>query len=387
MASPKPHSTHNPVKFLTGATGFLGSHICYALLEAGHHVVALTRASRNQKADERVVEVLSRIAASEEAARSLAARLEVVEGDIAAERLGLDHETYRGLTERVDETWHIAASLSFLEEDREDIFRMNLDGTSRVVEFVSGPTSRRLQHVSTAYVAGTRTGVVLEEELDVGQDFRNPYEESKCRAELLIAAAAAEGRIVPTVYRPSIVIGESRSGKATHFHGVYAFIRGLWAVVERLRRKSPDGGIVQLPLRVLGSLTTTLNFVPIDYVTDGMVEIGKRPDSVGRTFHMANPEATPNALWLGIVCAQLGVEGIRFVENSSFEVEPMTRMEALFHRQMAFYNQYLQGEPRFDCSNALGALEGTSVRCPGVSDEFARKMTGWYIDRLNEKRG
>ncbi len=387
MTSRTPHSTPNSARLLTGATGFLGSHLCLALLEAGHRVVALVRASKNQTAEERVVEVLGRVSGNPEHVPSLTARLEVVEGDIAADWLALGKKAFLDLADRVGETWHSAASLSFLEEDREDIFRMNVEGTRHILDFVARTESRRLHHVSTAYVAGTRTGIMREEELDVGQGFKNPYEESKCRAELRIAEQAAEGLIVPTVYRPSIVIGDSRSGRATHFHGVYAFIRGLWAVVERLRRKSEDGGVVGLPLRVLGSLTSTLNFVPIDYVTEGMIEISNRPDSAGRTFHMANPDATPNSLWLGIVCDQLGVEGIRFVDSSSFEDEPMTRLEALFHRQMAFYNQYLEEEPQFDCTNALEALAATSIRCPKVSDEFARKMTGWYIDRLNGKKG
>src|SRR6185295_8374142 len=119
--------------------------------------------------------------------------------------------------------------------------------------------------------------------------------------------------IVASVYRPSIVIGDSKSGRATHFHGVYAFIRALWAVLERIRRRMPERGVVQLPLRVLGRESETLNFVPIDYVVDGMISISRRPDSIGGTYHLANPVATQNRLWLRNICRLLQVDGIQLV--------------------------------------------------------------------------
>ncbi len=372
--------------FLTGATGFLGSHICWALLAEGHRVTALARSSKVQSARDRVIETLVGTAGGTEDLDAHLDHLKVLEGDISAPELGLRRPEFEELKAATDEIWHSAASLSFLEEEREQIFQMNLNGALHIIDLAAGTPGRRLQHVSTAYIAGKRPGKVLETEIDVGQEFKNPYEESKCRAELALEQAHREGRIVASVYRPSIVIGSSRSGQATHFHGVYAFIRGLWAAVERLRRRQGGSGIVELPLRVLGSESSTLNFVPIDYVTEGMLAIAKQPTSAGKTYHLANPQSTENRLWLHIVCDQLGVEGVRFVDEEDFAETPMTRMEALFHRQMAFYNQYLRAEPQFDCRQTLEALSGTPVKCPDVTEEFARKMTGWYIDMLNGRK-
>ena len=204
--------------------------------------------------------------------------LDVFEGDISQPGLGLNEAAASRVVSSTDEVWHCAASLSFLEEDREDIFRMNVGGTRHVLELVERIPSRRLQHVSTAYIAGNRSDLALETEINVGQSFKNPYEESKCEAEMLIADAHRQGKIAASVYRPSIVIGDSKSGRVTHFHGVYAFIRGLWAALERLRRRMPEGGLINLPLRVLGRESTTLNFVPIDYVVDAMVEISRKSE-------------------------------------------------------------------------------------------------------------
>jgi len=254
-----------------------------------------------------------------------------------------------------------------------------------VIDLVKQTRLRRLQHVSTAYIAGNRPDIALETEISIGQTFKNPYEESKCHAELMIAHEQQTGAIVSSVYRPSIVVGDSKSGRATHFHGVYAFIRGLWAALERLRRRMPEGGLVNLPLRVLGAESQTLNFVPIDYVVAGMLEISRRADSAGRTYHLVNPVPTENRVWLRNICRVLRVEGIQLVGENSFLKTPMTKLESLFQKQMAFYFQYLQGEPRFDCWRALEALKNTGIECPRVTVELIDKIAGWYVDFLNAR--
>ena len=263
---------------------------------------------------------------------------------------------------------------------------MNVGGTRNLLELVERTPSRRLQHVSTAYIAGNRSDLALESDINVGQTFKNPYEESKCQSEMLVNSAHRSGAISASVYRPSIVVGDSRSGKVTHFHGVYAFMRGLWAALERLRRRMPDGQIVKLPLRLLGAEDATLNFVPIDYVVEGMIEISNRPSSVGGTYNLANPSPTENRLWLPHICRVMGVEGIQLVGDESFLKSPMTRLEMLFQKQMAFYYQYLQGEPRFDCRRTLDALRNTGIECPRVTVEFIEKIAGWYVNLLNAGR-
>jgi len=365
--------------FLTGATGFLGSHLTARLLEQRNHLNVLARGAKNVPARDRVVAVLRDVGVNH------FENLDVFEGDISVPGLGLSESATRRVLFSTDEVWHCAASLSFQEEDREEIFRMNVGGTRHVLELVKRTPTRRLHHVSTAYIAGSRSDLALETEIDVGQGFRNPYEESKCQAELMVADAERHGAIAASVYRPSIVIGDSKSGRVTHFHGVYAFIRGLWTALERLRRRMPDGGFIKLPLRVLGAETQTLNFVPIDYVVDGMVEIAKNPNSLGGTYHLANPIPTENRLWLPHICRVLRVEGIQLVGENSFLKTPMTKLEALFQKQMAFYYQYLQGEPRFDCRRALDALKNTSIECPRVTVDFIDKMAGWYVDFLNNR--
>jgi len=366
--------------FLTGVTGFLGSHLASRFLSDGYSLSVLARGSKTASARERVETVLREIGSAP------LSRLTVFEGDIALPRFGLNETDFNHIVSSTDEAWHCAASLSFLPEDREEIFKMNVGGTRNVLQLVEQIPVRRLHHVSTAYIAGNRSDVAMEDEINVGQTFKNPYEESKCEAELIIAEAHRQEKVVATVYRPSIVIGDSTSGRVTHFHGVYAFIRGLWTALERLRRGTPEDSVVKLPLRLLGAEGTTLNFVPIDYVVEGMVAISHRTDSVGETYHLVNPVPTENRLWLPNICRILGVEGIQLVPENSFRKMPMTRLEQIFQKQMAFYYQYLQGEPRFDCRRTLEALKNTGIQCPRVTVEFIERMTGWYVGFLRASR-
>jgi thioester reductase-like protein len=370
---------------VTGVTGFVGSHLAYRLLENGHHVTALARGNKSASARERVTGILGQVAGSEESLRPQLERLEVLEGDIAGPRLGLSEDSARNAAAKTDDVWHCAASLSFADEDRDEIFQINVDGTRKVLDLVQQTRGRRLHHISTAYVAGMKE-LATEAEIHTGQKFRNAYEASKCEAELLVAGAHANKVLTATIYRPSIVIGDSISGRATHFHGVYAFIRGLFAGAVRLRRKSASSGAVHLPVRVLGKTTTTLNFVPIDYVVNGMMHIGSQAISAGGTYHLANPYPTPNDLWLPNICRLLDVTGVELVDQRAFDAIPPTKMEAWFEKQMAFYYMYLQGEPRFDCSRTLEALRGTGIECPRVTVEFIERMVGWYVEYLKAGR-
>src|SRR5215831_20689197 len=166
--------------FVTGATGFLGSHLTLRLLQQGHHVRVLARGSKTASPQERVEHTLRDVAGSAELLRPYLCQLEVLEGDISQEEFGVSARS-RELVETSDEIWHCAASLSFAEEDREEIFRMNIGGTEHLLRVVEQTASRRLHHVSTAYVAGNRPDIANENDIDAGQTFKNAYEESKCR--------------------------------------------------------------------------------------------------------------------------------------------------------------------------------------------------------------
>jgi long-chain acyl-CoA synthetase len=242
---------------LTGATGFVGQELLGRLLDGGdRHVHALVRADDDHGAAARLPEH---------------ERLSVWAADIERPGLGLDVARSEALAERVSTVIHCAASVSFslgLEESR----RVNVAGTGRMTELAErcaerGDGLERFSYVSTAYVAGAHAGEFDEDSLDVGQSFRNPYERSKFEAERLLRERAAG--LPLQVLRPSIVVGDSRTGWTSSFNVLYpplrAFARGAIPALPA-RRRSP------------------VDVVPVDYVADSIERLAREgPDG---TFHL-----------------------------------------------------------------------------------------------------
>src|SRR5205823_4708900 len=157
--------------------------------------------------------------------------IEVVGGDIAERRLGLDVATWERLTAEVTRVYHLAAIYD-LAVPVDVAQRVNVDGTGNVLELcLAAPNLERLAYVSTAYVAGRRTGVVYEHELVMGQGFKNHYESTKFQAEVWVRARLRE--IPTTIYRPAIVVGDSRTGETEKFDGPYYILRTIARAAER----------------------------------------------------------------------------------------------------------------------------------------------------------
>jgi thioester reductase-like protein len=240
---------------LTGATGFLGMDALARLLEREEAIAVLVRARDDAGARARLAQMLALVYDEPPAA---AARIRVVRGDLLEPGLGLSARDREWLIGSVDRIVHCAASISF-ELSLREARAINVRGVERVIglarEIAEGGTLRRLVHVSTAFVSGRHAGEFGEDDLDVGQRFRNTYEYSKYEAERLLRRT--EG-LPLAVARPSIVVGHSVSGWTSAFNVLYwpmrAFERGL---------------LEEVPARA----DSIVDFVPIDYVTDGIVAL------------------------------------------------------------------------------------------------------------------
>jgi nucleoside-diphosphate-sugar epimerase len=200
--------------------------------------------------------------------------------DIERDGLGLSADRRAWLAERVGDIVHSAASVSFslpLDESRQ----INVEGTRRLLAFAREAQATggltRFAYVSTAYVAGTHSGSFREDQLDVGQGFRNAYERSKFEAETLVRSEA--GQLPVQIFRPSIIVGERASGWTASFNVLYAplkaFARGALRVLPA-RRSSP------------------VDVVPVDYVADAIFALATGPVGPSpETFQLvAGREAT-----------------------------------------------------------------------------------------------
>ncbi len=262
--------------FLTGGTGFIGMEVLVRYLERGSRpVTCLVRAESDEAARARLDGVLDELIAN--GAELFAHRVEAVAGEMTEEDLGLSTEVRERLASEVTTIIHCAANVSF-DQALEDARRINVGGTRRMLEFARLVQQRggleRYAQVSTAYVAGTHTGRFTEDDLDVGQGFRNTYEQSKFESEKLIRTEADE--LPWIVLRPSIVVGDRSSGWTSAFNVMYWPLRALSTGLFRAVPAMPE---------------SPLDIVSIDYVADAIYELCECPlDSSHRTFHLTASE-------------------------------------------------------------------------------------------------
>jgi thioester reductase-like protein len=262
---------------ITGATGFVGMEVLARYLERTERKIALlVRAESDDAARARVHAVLRNLFGR--VSERYHGRVQAFAAELTAPGLGLSEPRRRRLAETTSTIIHGAASISFtlpLPEARE----INLEGTRRMLELAElaqeHGSLRTYTQVSTAYVAGDYEGRFYERDLDVGQGFRNSYEQSKFESEQLVR----QHRDLPfTILRPSIVVGDRRSGWTSAFNVLYwplrAFSRGLLDTVP---------AIPSAPIDV----------VSIDYVADAIYELVESPDGTTDTYHLtAGPQCT-----------------------------------------------------------------------------------------------
>jgi len=341
---------------LTGATGFLGMETLARLIERGsEQIVVLVRARDDDCARERLAVVLARLY---DAPPPAAARVRAVRGDLLEPGLGLSARDRAQLVGSVDRIVHCAASISFelsLERARE----INVRGVARVLELAravaAGGTLRCLLHVSTAYVSGRHDGDFGERDLDVGQRFRNTYERSKNEAERLLA----EVEDVPlAVARPSIVVGHSRSGWTSAFNVLYwpmrAFERGLLREVPARRDSIVD-------------------FVPVDYVTDGILALLDDEGARGTYNLVAGERALTAGELVQLHSSLTGRAPVRFA--------PVQATDGLPAGGETFV-PYFDVRCRFTDVCAAAVLERAGVEKPSPADYLGRlidyaRATGW----------
>lgn len=254
---------------LTGATGFLGRHLLTRLLaRPDAEVLALVRPASIPRWERR----LARLDGAE--------RVRTLPGDIASDRLGLNDATIAELRGTVDHVVHLAALYDMTATDAANE-EINVAGTRRVVATAAELEAGCLHHVSSVAVAGEYAGEFREDMFDEGQRLPSPYHRTKFEAERVVREQDA----VPwRVYRPAIVVGDSRTGEMDKVDGPYYFFP-LFAALGQL----PAVG--HLP--VVGPDLGATNVVPVDYVADALDALVAADGLDGRAFHLVHPRPQP----------------------------------------------------------------------------------------------
>ena len=343
---------------LTGATGFLGVRLVRELLDRqpDARLALLIRDRPGQSGQQR---------ADLSIPPEDRARVQVYSGDVSQPKCGLDASAYQKLSAETTRVIHSAATVRF-DHSLDEARAINVEGTRRVLDFAAGARQlKSMAYVGTAYVAGERSDLVLESELALGQRYRNTYEQTKAEAEALVRSRL--GSIPGVILRPSIIVGDSRTGATSSFKMMYwplkIYARRLWRTVPGY----PDA---------------VLDIVPVDFVATSVARLAFDEAALGSTVHLcAGPRGSATIQQIARRAAEyFNAPEARYIDPKLFfaAVRPLLFISLWGRKRRVLrdgraYRDYFTMRMQFDTTNADRLLGPAGVCPPPVLD---------YLDRL-----
>jgi thioester reductase-like protein len=271
---------------VTGATGFLGSHLLMGLLDDDRRVTVLNHASRTTEAPIQRLDRLFRHAGKSRNLRDrLRTHVRYVTGDLGKPQLGLPPDEYRLLADEVDELWHCAASIT-LRGDSQRPHRINVDGGRRILDLV-GITDRpvRIFVIGTVFAAGLQQeGVVTESPFPDIYGVHNTYEQSKRTWETMVHRWSVATHRAVTIFRTSALITDRPCHPDDPSHNLLALVRRTLGAVRQLPADAPV--VHRWPVDPLG----LYNLLPVEYAADVMLRAARLPPlSPTGIVHVVHP--------------------------------------------------------------------------------------------------
>lgn len=350
---------------LTGATGMIGRYLLKELLLSGVDIAVLVRATDEAHAQRRVGEICSYW---EQRLGYKLPRPRCLVGDLAAPGCGLTNRDLGWLRNHCGEIISNAASMQFQSTHQEDEpYRTNVGGARHIMGLCREAWIEQVHYVSTAYVCGKRNGVIYEDELACGQDFHNDYERSKFEAEQYLRIHARDSTL--TVYRPSILVGDSETGHTTSFYSLYQYLRFTW-VLSQMADRDADGRW-HYPVRLNFTGDEELNVVPVDWVAQAIAHLVTDRRHHGRTYHLTAPEPITTESFEAVLAKFFNYYGVEFV-GPSLVRSSLSDLEKRFYDYVAIYAPYLFNNVAFDRTNTEACLN--RLLCPPVSEEMLARL-------------
>jgi short-subunit dehydrogenase len=348
--------------FVTGATGFIGKRLIERLLERSGDIYVLAREQSVEKV----------------AALWNDPRIKPVIGDLGRPLLGVDPAALQGITQ----FFHLAA-LYDMTASAEANDLANVAGTRHAVELANA-LGATLHHVSSVAVAGEHRGLFREDHFAEGQKLPTAYHRTKYESEAIVRAEATTWR----VYRPGVVVGDSRTGEMDKIDGPYYF----FTAIKKVRHLLPEW----VPL--IGPELGWTNIVPVDFVAAALDHIAHADGLDGQAFHLTDPRGIRvgealNAFARGGHAPQLGIR----VDTKLLDLLPKGAFSMLLKLpQLRDIRKTLLAdlgipdevighmalEPQFDTRDTERALAGSGICVPPL-DSYAAKLWDYWERTLD----
>ena len=368
--------------FVTGATGFIGHNLVERLLVREGDIHVLVRDGSEARL-ERLVKRWEGVYGTE-----AAARVHAVQGNLTLPLLGLEKEQIAQLRrEGIGHFFHLAAvyDMTAGEERNRNV---NVGGTAEAVALAKTLKAGCLHHVSSIAVAGDFKGVFREDMFDEGQRLPSSYHRTKFESERIVREQA---KVPWRVYRPAVVVGDSRTGEMDKIDGPYYFFKAI----QRLGRVLPQW----LPL--VGLDLGYTNIVPVDFVADALDHIAHQPDLDGQAFHLTSPRSqrvsdvmaefaraahAPHAAVH--VDRRLALPGVSALTRLTGAVPGVREARRALLADFGVPEEVLEHialRPRFDTTEAEAALAGSGIAVPELSS-YAGRLWDWWERHLDPDR-
>ncbi len=301
-----------------------------------------------------------------------ATRIKILEGDVVSVDLGLSGDEYSMLLKKITHVFHLA-SRYFYGMAEKQAYKVNVIGTENIVEFsMNLKHIERLAFYSTAFVSGANEGIIMEDELEEPKRFNNHYEKTKFKAEKLVRKYMKD--IPISIFRPSIIVGDSKSGEIGKFQGPYNLMK-LFMI---------SGAFLPMPKN--GS--TPINIVPVDYVVDSMYYLSINKEAAGKTFHLVDPNPLNVKQIYKIINKRLKREEKHYkfgqlssvLFSSFFKVPYVDKL--LIEQKTAF--EFLYQHKIYNHINTTELLHGSGIKAPPLQT-YANKLVDFFKDLEKRK--
>ena len=355
--------------FVTGATGFIGKRLVKKLLERkGASVHFLIRSESRGKVQD-----------LQEFWGVGATRALPVYGDLTGRKLGLTTEAIKGLKGKIDHFYHLAAVYD-LAADEESQIAVNIEGTRNTVELAKAIGAGHFHHVSSIAAAGLYEGVFREDMFDEAENYEHPYFMTKHESEKIVRT---ECKVPWSVYRPAMVVGDSRTGEMDKIDGPYYFFK----LIQRMRRLLPPW------MPSIGLEGGRINIVPVDFVVDSLDLISHKNGISKKCFHLVDPVGYRVGDVLDIFSQAAHAPKMNLFVNAALfgfiprsltkglmALAPVRRVRNAVMNDLgvpADMMTFVNYPTRFDCRETLAMLKGSGIACPNLKDYAWRLWDYW----------